>query len=72
MGTRKKVARSFSERTVRTFSRYHDKYFTFFTGSADVHDFEDDPDLMLKGQEAEAWSVTVDKKVRQVEILSLF
>ena len=32
------------------------------TGTPEIADFEDDPDLMVKVQEAEAWSVTVDKK----------
>ena len=31
-------------------------------GVPEVHDFEDDPYLMIKEHEAEAWSVTVDKK----------
>ncbi|XP_077988756.1 rho guanine nucleotide exchange factor 28-like isoform X2 [Glandiceps talaboti] len=30
--------------------------------TADDVDFDDDPDLMLKGPEPESWSVTVDKK----------
>ena len=33
------------------------------TGGTEVNDLDDDPDLMLKENEPEAWSVTVDKKV---------
>ena len=35
-------------------------------GSTDVTDLADDPDLSWHGQEPEAWSVTVDKKVRSM------
>ena len=34
-----------------------------FPGSGDTAELEDDPDLALLAEEAEAWSVTVDKKV---------
>jgi len=36
-----------------------------FPGSGDTAELEDDPDLALLAEEAEAWSVTVDKKVVQ-------
>ena len=35
-----------------------------FPGSGETSELEDDPDLALLAEEAEAWSVTVDKKVQ--------
>ena len=49
------------------------KYFLLFwpIGGSEVKDLDDDPVLMLKDKQPEAWSVTVDKKVSQAVTISV-
>ena len=39
---------------------------------SDTSDYENDPDLRLMTEDAEAWSITVDKKVRLIVVIILY